>query len=193
MPLSGGRITAGVVRVGRTVRRPATASSSFVAELLGDLERQGFTGAPRHRGFDTAGREILSYLPGRVPARFQRWTDPQVAAAGSLLRSFHDATRGSRLAGRHPVVCHHDPGPNNTVFADGIPAAFVDFDTASRSRLIDAALDRQIRNARWWHSHLAGPFPCVADDHEIAGRIRWSEQEPVYTSAHREIFAAALD
>ncbi|MEU4110977.1 phosphotransferase [Streptomyces sp. NPDC027717] len=131
VPLSGGRITLGVVRVGRTVRRPATASSSFVAELLCDLQREGFTGAPRHLGFDTAGREILSYLPGWVPARFQRWTDPQVAAAGTLLRSFHDATRSSRLTGRHPVVCHHDPGPNNTVFTDDIPTAFIDFDTAA--------------------------------------------------------------
>ncbi|MGK5693264.1 phosphotransferase family protein [Streptomyces sp. URMC 128] len=52
-------------------------------------------------------------------------------AAASLLRSFHDATRGSRLAGRHPVACHHDPGPNNTAFADDIPAAFIDFDTAA--------------------------------------------------------------
>ncbi|WP_420000036.1 phosphotransferase [Streptomyces boninensis] len=69
--------------------------------------------------------------PGWVPARFQRWTDSQVAAAGSLLRSFHDATRGSRLAGGHPAVCHHDPGPNNTVFADNIAVAFIDFDTAA--------------------------------------------------------------
>lgn len=238
VPLSGGRITLGVVRVGDTVRRPATASSSFVAELLGDLHRQGFTGAPRHLGFDTAGREILTYLPGQVPARFQRWTDPQVAAAGSLLRAFHDATRGSRLAGRNPVVCHHDPGPNNTVFADDVPFAFIDFDTAApgdpledlgymawtwcisskpdappataqaaqvrvladaygleatpRSRLIDAALDRQTRNAQWWRSHLAGSFPHVADDHEIAGRVRWSEREYAYTSANRTTFDTAL-
>ena len=131
VPLSGGRITSGVVRIGDTVRRPVTASSAFVAELLGDLRRQGFTGAPRHLGFDEADREILSYLPGWVPARFQRWTDSQVAAAGSLLRAFHDATGASRLAGRHPVVCHHDPGPNNTVFADDVPVAFIDFDTAA--------------------------------------------------------------
>ncbi|MER5369636.1 hypothetical protein [Streptomyces sp. NPDC002722] len=110
VPLSGRHITTGVVRVGNTVRRPAIASSLFVAELLGDLWQQGFIGAPRHLGFDMAGREILSYLPGRVPARFQHWTDPQVTAAGALLRAFHDATRGSRLTGRHPVVCHHDPG-----------------------------------------------------------------------------------
>lgn len=239
VPLYGGRITTGVVRVGNTVRRPATASSSFVAELLGDLRRQDFTGAPRHLGFDVAGREILSHLPGHVPARFQRWTDSQVAAAGSLLRAFHDATRGSRLTGRHPVVCHHDPGPNNTVFADDIPVAFIDFDTAapgdpledlgymawtwcisskpdappatvqaaqlriladayglhatSRSSLIDAALDRQTRNAQWWRSHLARPSPRVADDHEITGRIRWSEQEHAYTSANRATFDAALN
>ncbi|MGW7510125.1 phosphotransferase family protein [Streptomyces massasporeus] len=133
MPLSGGRITPGVVKVGNTVRRPAAASSPFVAELLRHLHRQGFTGAPRHLGFDAAGREILSYLPGWVPARFQHWTDPQVAAVGSLLRALHDATRGSHLAGRRPVVCHHDPGPNNTVFSEGVPVAFIDFDTAARA------------------------------------------------------------
>ncbi|MEU0351414.1 phosphotransferase [Streptomyces sp. NPDC006237] len=239
VPLSGGRITSGVVRIGDTVRRPVTASSPFVAELLGDLRRQGFTGAPRHLGFDEADREILSYLPGWVPARFQRWTDSQVAAAGSLLRAFHDATSASRLAGRHPVVCHHDPGPNNTVFADDVPVAFIDFDTAapgdpledlgymawtwcisskpdappaasqaaqvrilagayglddaSRSRLIEAALDRQMRNARWWRHHLMRPSPHVADDHEITERIRWSEREHAYTLANRTTFDAALD
>ncbi|WP_055532272.1 phosphotransferase family protein [Streptomyces graminilatus] len=130
-PLSGGRLTRGVVRVGDTVRRPTSTSSRFVAVLLGHLEQQGFTGAPRHLGVDEADRDILTYLPGWVPARFQRWTDPQVAAAGALLRGLHDATRGSRLAGRHPVVCHHDPGPNNTVFIAGVPVAFIDFDTAA--------------------------------------------------------------
>jgi aminoglycoside phosphotransferase (APT) family kinase protein len=28
-------------------------------------------------------------------------------------------------------VCHHDPGPNNTVFRDGRPVAFIDFDFAA--------------------------------------------------------------
>jgi len=130
VPLSGGHITSGVVRVGDTVRRPVTASSAFVADLLGDLRRQGFTDAPRHLGFDSAGREILSYLHGWVPARCPGWTDTQVAAASSLLCAFHAATRASRLAGRHPVVRHHDPGPNNTVFTKDVPVTFMDFDTA---------------------------------------------------------------
>lgn len=75
VPLFGGGITTGAVRVGNTVRRPATASSPFVAKLLDGLRRQGLNGAPRHLGFHKAGREILSYLPSRVPARFQRWTE----------------------------------------------------------------------------------------------------------------------
>lgn len=131
MPLTGGRLTHGVVQVGETVRRPVSASSPFVAKLLLHLEEHGFAGAPRYLGVDEAEREIFSYLPGHVPAKFQRWTDVQVGAAGVLLRKLHEATRGSTLAGRFPVVCHHDPGPNNTVFLDGVPVAFIDFDTAA--------------------------------------------------------------
>ncbi|MEV7402002.1 phosphotransferase [Streptomyces sp. NPDC091267] len=73
----------------------------------------------------------LSFLPGEVPTRLQVWEDDQVAAAGALLRATHDATRDSKLAGRSPVVCHHDAGPNNAVFVDGPPTAWIDFDTAA--------------------------------------------------------------
>lgn len=131
--LTGGRITAGIVRDGATVRRPATPASGFVASLLRLLERRGFHGAPRFLKRESA-TDILSYLPGYVPARFRTWSDEQIAAAGGLLRALHDATRDSTLAGRFPVVCHHDPGPNNAVFRDGpdgLPYAFIDFDTAA--------------------------------------------------------------
>ncbi|WP_053204725.1 phosphotransferase [Jiangella muralis] len=160
-PLTGGNLTPGVVRVGDTVRRPAGPHSAFVAALLTLLADRGFDGAPRYLGTDEGGRDVLSYLDGDVPARFRTWTDAQVHAAAALLRTFHDATRGSRLAGPHAVVCHHDPGPNNAVFrdssarrlsvparrvgfppsragtvpaqrpVDGLPVAFIDFDFAA--------------------------------------------------------------
>ncbi|MGI3228755.1 phosphotransferase family protein [Streptomyces sp. GTA36] len=129
--LTGGRLTPGVVKVGDTVRRPASCSSPFVAELLCHLDGQGFTGAPRYLGSDAVGRDVFSYLPGWIPARFQRWSDDQVDAAGRLLRALHEATSGSRLSGRYPVVCHHDPGPNNAVFSGGMPVAFIDFAMAA--------------------------------------------------------------
>ncbi|WP_399131754.1 phosphotransferase family protein [Streptomyces sp. ITFR-16] len=137
VPLSGGRITQGVVRVGDTVRRPAGPASPFVACLLAHLTARGFTGAPRHLGRDAAGRDSFTYLHGWVSAGFRTWTDAQVRAAGTLLRGLHDATRDSPLTGSHPVVCHHDPGPNNTVFRDGLPVAFIDFDTAAPGDPLD--------------------------------------------------------
>lgn len=128
--LTGGRMTTGIVRDGVTVRRPSTPASPFVAALLGLLHSRGFDGAPRYLRREGA-TDILDFLPGEVPQRFRTWSDQQVSAAGALLRSFHDATRGSDLAGRFPVVCHHDPGPNNVVFRDEVPMALIDFDTAA--------------------------------------------------------------
>ena len=128
--LTGGRMSPGVVLVDGLVHRPVKPASTFVAALLRHCEQQGFEGAPRYLR-QVEGMDVLSYIPGDVPARFGVWSDEQVATAGSLLRGLHDATRGSVLASRSPVVCHHDPGPNNTVFRSGTPVAFIDFDTAA--------------------------------------------------------------
>lgn len=167
VPLLGGRITPGVVRVGDTVRRPTSASSPFVAELLGHLDQQGFTGAPRYLGVDDAGRDTFTYLPGRVPARFQHWNDAQVAAAGTLLRSFHDATSGSSLTGGRPVVCHHDPGPNNSVFQPELPVAFIDFDAAAPGERLE---DLGYMSWTWClsASHFHGAVPI----REQAAQVR---------------------
>ncbi|MET8838045.1 phosphotransferase [Micromonospora sp. NPDC004540] len=51
-----------------------------------------------------------------------------------MLRRPRLALRAGRLASILPgeVVCHYDPGPNNTVLRDGQPVAFIDFDFAAR-------------------------------------------------------------
>ncbi|MEU4110978.1 aminoglycoside phosphotransferase family protein [Streptomyces sp. NPDC027717] len=238
VPLRGGRITEGVVRIGDTVRRPASAASPFVASLLDLLESRGFTGAPRYLGRDQAGRDIFSFLPGWVPPKFRPWTDAQVAAAGTLVRAMHDATRGSDLAGQHQVVCHHDLGPNNAVFQDETPVAFIDFDMAApgspledvgymswlwcvsskagappvdvqatqvrvladayglagpeRAVLVDAMLERQARNARFWAEVQAGFMTVEATDQQISDRIAWSRREHEHTAEHRKVFEDAL-
>ncbi|MEE1823778.1 NUDIX domain-containing protein [Streptomyces sp. BE20] len=237
VPLTGGRMTQSVVRVGNSVHRPVSDSSEFVAALLGLFEKQGFTGAPRYLG-RTAGNDVLSYLPGQVPERFRVWEDEQIAAAGALLRSMHDATRGSSLAGRFQVVCHHDPGPNNAVWVDGMPTAFIDWDTAApgspledlgymawtwciapakqtvpvgrqadqlriladsyrlhgpeRHALVDAILEQQARNVRFWSEIMAGPESAPATAEVITERIAWSRREFAFTVEHREVFDHAL-
>ncbi|MCX4398688.1 aminoglycoside phosphotransferase family protein [Streptomyces sp. NBC_00257] len=94
----------------------------------------GCTGAPRYLGLDDSVRDTFSHLPAEFPTRCQTWSNEQVAVAGILLRSLHEGTRGSRLTAGHPVVCHHDPGPNNVVFRNDRPTAFIDFDTAAPGR-----------------------------------------------------------
>lgn len=130
-PLQGGRITSGVVRVGKTVRRPRSEASDYVAALLQYLERQGCIAVPRYLGTDEKGRDILEFIPGDVPRKFRRFDDHQIVAAAHLLRSLHDATRGSALTRHCAVVCHNDPGPNNVVFQGDRPRAFIDFDFAA--------------------------------------------------------------
>ncbi len=128
--LTGGRTTAGVVRIGDTVHRPVSARSSFVHGILRHLEAKGFHGAPRFLGFDDKHREVLTFLPGDVPNDLGAFSDEQIAAAAGLLRSLHDATTDCALRAGNEVVCHGDPSPCNCVFLDGAPSGFIDFDAA---------------------------------------------------------------
>ena len=138
--LGGGRSTAGVVRIGDTVRRPVRARAAFVHDLLRHLESRKFDSAPRFLGIDGAGREMLSFIPGEVPQELGGFSDDQVAAAARLLRQLHDATVDSRLRDGREIVRHGDAGPCNCVFVDGMPVAFIDFDTAhAGSRVEDVA------------------------------------------------------
>ena len=137
--LNGGRITAGVVRVGGTVRRPVTRDRSLAHRLLRHLEAEGFDGTPRFLGLDAQNREILSYLPGDVPRDLGHFTDAQLVAAARLLRRFHDATAGFAAEQfEAAIICHNDWGPPNAVFRDGLPNGLIDFDTlAPGTRLWD--------------------------------------------------------
>ncbi|MEV0607890.1 phosphotransferase [Polymorphospora rubra] len=169
-PLPGGFVNT-VVRVGDTVRRPATAASGFVRDLLRHLERCRWTGAPRHLGFDDRGREILTFIEGHVaweeyqPADVR--SDESLVAAARLVREFHDLTAGSGLAGDREVVCHNDLSPKNTVYRDpgtGLrPVAFIDWDLAAPGARV-----HDVAHLCWQYAGL-GPR---ADVDEAARRVR---------------------
>lgn len=131
VPLTGGRVTAGIVRVGSTVRRPMRSGGAAVQTLLRQLETAGFDGTPRFLGIDEQNREILSFLPGEVPSDLGRFEDVQLATAARLLRRFHDATAEMAKAAdpEAEVICHNDWGPPNAVFRGGLPYGIIDFDT----------------------------------------------------------------
>ena len=115
--------------------------------LLSHLERVGYQGAPRALGIDDRGREILSYIPGEVASGDHLpnyvWTEQTLIRVAQLLRQYHDAVAsftppipavwqiidiGSRES---ELICHNDLAPWNTVFQDGSPVAFIDWDLAS--------------------------------------------------------------
>jgi aminoglycoside phosphotransferase (APT) family kinase protein len=135
IPLSGGRTTPGVVRVGDTVRRPPSASSDFVRRLLQHLRDRGFEAVPLPLGTDETGREMFSYIEGEVPAELGFHEDHVLRSAAALIRRFHDL--GTELLGTAAaqvgieVVCHNDLSPCNFVFREGLPVAMIDFDVAA--------------------------------------------------------------
>ncbi len=143
IPLTGGRTTAGVVRVGNTVRRPPTANSDFVCRMQRHLETRGFGGTPSFLGVDDRGRDIFSFIEGDVPAELAYHDDETLCGAASLISQFHDlsaelvATALAQNVGIE-VICHNDLSPCNFVFRAGAPVAMIDFDAAAPgSRLHD--------------------------------------------------------
>jgi aminoglycoside phosphotransferase (APT) family kinase protein len=146
--LPGGNINP-VARDGDTVRRPLGPNASFVHRLLRFLEERGFDASPCFLGIDEDGREVLSFMHGHVA-----WAGEQPEAIGSqesleavarIVRSLHDLTSGSELAGDAETVVHGDLAPRNTVYIDrgeGLrPAAFIDWDLARPGRRVEDVVD----------------------------------------------------
>jgi hypothetical protein len=74
IPLDGGNMSSGVVRVGDTVRRPAGPWTPTVHALLGHLHAAGFRGAPRQpwarlwrEGHGDAWHADARYIAQREP------------------------------------------------------------------------------------------------------------------------------
>ncbi|MEM7333497.1 MAG: aminoglycoside phosphotransferase family protein [Chloroflexota bacterium] len=141
IPLKGGNINDGVVRIGNTVRRATSAVSPTVHQLLLHLEEKGFKGCPRFLGIDDKQREVLSFLEGETAVNPSTWKNDQpLIHAAKLLRAYHDATADfpvddSMVWGiaypdpaRHEVICHNDFAPYNFIYRSQIPYAVVDFD-----------------------------------------------------------------
>lgn len=147
--LAGGNV-GGAVRVGDTVRRPTGPWTPAVHALLRHLEGTGLDGVPRVLGIDDAGREILSFLPGRsVDVDEEIVSDDLLTAGVSWLRRFHNAVRtyrpsqpvewrgGQRTLDGDEIICHHDPGAYNWIVSGDRLVGVIDWDMAGPGHGID--------------------------------------------------------
>jgi hypothetical protein len=154
VPFIGGNMN-DATRVGDTVRRRAGRWTPAVHALLRFLEKAGFE-APRVRGMDEKGREILDYIQGDShtgwPDPAPDWVrdDERLAEGARLLRRYHDLVQGFeppagarwRLVAptAHEIICHNDWAPWNAVFRDRHLAVMLDWDMAGPgTRLWDIA------------------------------------------------------
>lgn len=196
-PLTGGNVSAGVVRVGDTVRRPAGPWTPAVHAFLDHLRGAGFDGAPRPHGIDERGREVLSFAPGVVP-----WPDrfdllepaDRLTRVARVIRDLHDAAEGftpppdarwqmlipdgdtnpDGATGDHAdagIVVHHDLAPWNLVIGDRW--VFIDWDCAAPgSRLWDLAYAAHgfvplSADPRWSPLDAAGRLRILADGYRL--------------------------
>ena len=142
VPLTGGRVLRGVVRVGSTVRRPMPADPDYVHGLLAHLERCGFEGAPPFLGVDSRGREIVSYIEGTtLPHNGFRLSNEAVAAGARLVRRVHDLTAGTEFAAGSEVACHLNLSQPNFVFREMVPVAIIDWDVTRPGRRVSNFAD----------------------------------------------------
>jgi hypothetical protein len=169
IPLAGGDVTEGVVRVGDTVRRPVGPHSPLVHALLAHLDSAGFEGAPRFLGIDSSGREVLSYIDGEVAGRPRPpWIadETRLASVGRLVRAYDDAAAsftpppdalpdakaaeppGIPPAPAYPpeLIGHVDITPENVIFRRGRAYALIDFDLARPATRADEMFNAML----WW-------------------------------------------
>jgi mutator protein MutT len=133
-PFAGGNV-GGAVRIGPTVRRSTGPWTPAVHALLNHLHTSGLDRVPQVLGIDAAGREVLTYLPGRVIDV----DDPDAEApiellvdAARWLRRYHGTVAGFTHPGPwrtgpaptgDEIVCHHDFAPYNMVWSSSAHGA----------------------------------------------------------------------
>lgn len=182
VPLLGGDVTEGLVRVGPSVRRPRGARAELIEQLLTYLEQVGFGGAPRFLGIDSRGRQSLSFVEGEVAERpWPNWVadDDRIISVARLVRAYDDAAEGFgvpaswrtsaqpeppgtpvSIAGPATFIGHLDITPENVVFVDGVAHCLIDFDLARPTDRVS-----EVCNMLLWWAPLMPP-----DDREAAVR-----------------------
>jgi hypothetical protein len=202
--LTGGNV-GGAVRIGSTVRRLTGPWTPAVHALLDHVAAAGLDAVPRVLGVDEQGREVLTYLPGRViDIDAELPSESAVAQAMRWLRRYHEAVAdfdhrgpwrnaptgasGATSASKHsPMVCHHDLAPYNVAISssgdgDRVVGVF-DWDMAGPGTPLE-----DLGFAAWNWVPLFRPLPVG----QVAQRLRLMAASYGPDVSAREILAAVV-
>ena len=201
--LLGGFVAGRVVKVGDTVRRAAGAWTPTIQTLLAHLERKGFP-APRPLGLDEAGREVVSWLPGRA----SNWPWPGALLAedgarqvGALLKAYHAAVadfeppspavwrHGPQAPGVGEIVLHGDFLPHNLIWSDDALAGVIDFELARPGQAAEDAGFAAIRAAQLRPDEMTRPVGFETPPNR---RGRLDAFAAAYGATRSDLIAAAL-
>jgi hypothetical protein len=202
-PLFGGLVNGRVVRVGDTVRRPAGPWTATVQALLAHVTAARFP-CPRPLGLDEAGRERVSFIPGRAGL----WPWPQALLApdgprqaGAFVRAYHEAVRDfvppSRPVWRHGVqspaageiVLHGDFGPYNMIWDADRLVGLIDFELARPGRPIEDAAFAALRIAALRDDAATARYGFAAPPDR---RARLAGFAAGYRISHGDLLAALI-
>jgi len=211
--LEGGNVAEVVVRVGSTVRKPASAATPAIEALLDHFAEVGFSGAPNSLGRDESGRHALEFIPGELAYSLPPLTNTELHRLGAFVRELHDAAESFKAPplpqwnvvippDREDLICHHDLAPWNLVRSDD-RWVFIDWDGAGPgSRLWDLAyrlraladgygLDEQQRRA--WPTLIAAHTRGMYDllhSASLTGEQPWAR---LYAEGHGEHWGPAAE
>jgi Phosphotransferase enzyme family len=181
---SNGQPTA-TIRHGTAILRPAGPWTASVHALLRHLEQVGFPGSPQvvGDGDDDQGREVLTYLEGRI-AHPHPYTDEAIFEVGKLLRTLHEATASFQpppqavwqpwsLRSRAPdaVISHCDVGPWHVILHEGRPVGFIDWSLAGPTDRLE-----ELAASGWWNAQLGFGDDLDEDDSAPEAAIRRGRQ-----------------
>ncbi len=199
--LAGGNLTR-VVRVGATVRRAAGPWTEMVHQLLVHVRTHGFELGPEPLGFDTEGREVLSFLEGETLAAHPwpawTWSDHLLVEAAGALAAYHRAVAtfrpplvrsrlGTGVLADDELVCHNDLAPYNCVFRHGHLTGVLDWDVVCAGRPVwDLAF------LAWQWVPLHAPSPELAWRTTDACRRRLRLALDAYGHVERSGFVASV-
>jgi hypothetical protein len=189
--LTGGVANPGaVVRVGDTVRRPRKPQTASVHPFLQYLVDHGLEDVvPTPQGFDTQGREILTFVAGEIALPpHTAWSagDELLVSVAELQQRIHDVARdyqppddavwddavgqGYFPAGIDgPMVCHNDLCIENVVMRGGRAAAVIDFDYA---RPVDPLFDIAVAIRHWAPMRSPQDLHMLGIDVDVLHRFR---------------------